>query len=999
MVSGKTTRILFFFLPFFCLWGSPIRAQPAVRPGVQQSDHSVPFYEMKETHWADSVLKTLTPDERIAQLFMVAAYSNKDKKHVNEIRKLIRQYKIGGLIFFQGGPQREAKLTNAYQKAAQVPLLIAMDAEWGLAMRLDSTVQFPRQMSLGAIKNDSLIYQMGAEIARECKRIGIQVNLAPVVDVNSNPLNPVISNRSFGENTYKVADKAMMYMRGLQDNGVLANAKHFPGHGDTDSDSHKTLPEITHSRAQLDSVDLYPYRQLFQNGLGSLMVAHLSVPALDTTANTASTLSKKIVTGLLQTELGFKGLIFTDALNMKGVSKFFNPGVVDVKALVAGNDVLLFSENVPVAMKEIKNAIANGEITQEEIDRRCLKILLAKQWCGLNHYQPIELKSLYKDLNTPNAELINRKLIEASLTVLQNKNNRIPLRRLDTLKIAALSLGYKGCNGFQSMLGNYAPVDFFGLDKTGSAQESDSVIHCLKAYNLVIIQVNNTNNLPAKNFGLTPESLRVLNAIMRQNKTIVNVAANPYVLGKLDSLSLAEAVLISYEDNELTESLSAQLIFGATGADGKLPVSPSVDYKAGIGIEIKPIGRFRYTIPEEAGISGSVLRKIDSIALEGVKEKIYPGCQIAVAKDGKVIYRKSFGYHTYDRKQAVRNDDLYDLASVTKIAATTPSVMKLVEEKRISLDDSLGYLLPGLAGLAGSNKSGIQIREMMTHQAGLKDWIPFWMHTMKKEKNSERFDYLPGIYNTFKCDSFPLRVAENLYICKNYVDSIYKMIISSEVKGAGTYKYSDLGYYFLKKIIEQNRGCSLEAYVSKTFYRPLGLSTMGFKPRDRFDLSRIVPTELDTKFRKQLIQGDVHDQGAAMLGGVGGHAGLFSDANDLAVLMQMILQKGEYAGERYLDSSVVNEFTRCQYCAGNRRAIGFDKPDLQNPRDNPVCDCVSPLSYGHTGFTGTITWVDPDKQLVYVFLCNRVYPNADINKLAKKGIRSKIQAVIYSGLH
>lgn len=955
----------------------------------QPPDNSIPFYALTNTHWTDSVYLTLSPDERIAQLFMVAAYSNKDKKHIDDIKELISKYHIGGLIFFQGGPVREAILTNEYQALSKVPLMISIDGEWGLAMRLDSTTQFPRQMSLGALQNDTLIYQMGAEIARQCKRLGIHINLAPVVDINSNPLNPVISNRSFGENKYLVARKAAMYMKGMQDNGVMANAKHFPGHGDTESDSHKTLPLITHSKAQLDSLDLYPFKQLMEKGLGSLMVAHLFIPSLDTTRNTASTLSKTIVTGLLKDELKFNGLIFTDALNMKGVSKFYPPGVVNVKALLAGNDVLLFAEDVPTAITEIKKAIAKGDITQEEIDKRCKKILLAKQWCGLDCYKPIELQNLIKDLNTPQADLINRKLVESSLTLLQNKNNLIPLQKLDTLKIASLSLGYKTRNQFQEMLGYYAPVKHFGLDRTAKPSECDSVIKWLKAYNLVIIHVNNTNNSPAKNFGFTDQSSKVLREVMQQNKTIVNVSANPYILPRIDSLQNADGIILSYEDNELTQSLSAQLIFGAIGASGKLPVTASTNFKSGTGIETSSLGRFKYTIPEELGLSTSDFDRIDTIALYGIKEKAYPGCEILVAKDGKVIYQKSFGYHTYENKRAVTNTDIYDLASITKIAASTPALMKMVEEKKIKLDDRLCYYLPELEQ---TNKQNIVIREMMTHQAGLRDWIPFWLHTVKKGQ------YKPGIYSKTQNDSFPIRVANDMYIRKNYTDTIYKEIANSEVKEAGRYKYSDLGYYYLKKIIEQKTGVPLNEYVSKNFYTPLGLSTMGYLPRERFELTRIPPTEYDVKFRKQLVHGDVHDQGAAMMGGVGGHAGVFANANDLAILTQMFMQKGEYAGVRYLDTAIVSEFTRCQYCADNRRAVGFDKPETNSTKESPVCDCVSYLSYGHSGFTGTITWADPAKNLVYVFLSNRVYPDAEINKLSKLGIRSKIQKEIYNAV-
>lgn len=946
-----------------------------------------PFYQ-SDTRWADSVFKTLSPGDRIAQLFMVAAYSNKDKAHVNEIKKLVEHYKIGGLIFFQGGPVRQAKLTNFYQSYAKVPLFVAIDAEWGLAMRLDSTTKFPRQMTLGAIQDDSLIYEMGAEIARQCTRLGMQINFAPVVDVNNNPLNPVISNRSFGENKYNVASKAAMYMKGMQDNRVLANAKHFPGHGDTDSDSHKTLPTVNSSRERLDTLELYPFKELIAQGLGSMMVAHLYIPALDSTLNQASTLSKKVVTELLKDSLGFKGLIFTDALNMKGVSKFFKPGEVDVKALIAGNDVLLFPEDVPVAIKQIKSAIDSGDISQDEIDKRCMKILMAKQWAGLNKYKPIKFNNLDNDLNSSGAELINRKLTEASLTLLRNKDSIIPLQHLDTLRIASLSLGYKELNLFQQTLSNYAPVKHFGIDKDAKNEEFDSVLNSLKKYNLVIVHINNTNNKPNTNFGLTSKVKAMLNAVMKQSKVIINVAANPYILAKMDSLQNADGLIMSYEDNEYSESYSAQLIFGGIAASGKLPITPSPYFIAGTGIDTKAI-RFKYTIPEELGADSNVLLKIDSIALKGVNDKVYPGCQILVAKNGKVIYQKSFGYHTYKNKIKVKNDDLYDLASITKVAATTASLMKLMDEKKINLDEKLGYYLPQVVG---TNKQNMILREMLTHQAGLKDWIPFWLKTMDK------LEYKPGIYNKIRTEEYPERVADNLYIHKNYEDSIYKQIIESPVKESGKYQYSDLGYYFLKKIIEKQTFVPEERYVIKYFYAPLGLPTMGYKPRDRFDLDRIVPTELDMKFRKQLVHGDVHDQGAAMLGGVGGHAGLFSNANDLAVMMQLFMNKGEYGGRRYIDSATLAECTRCQYCVDNRRAIGFDKPETNHLKVSPVCQCVSYLSFGHSGFTGTLAWADPSNQLVYIFLSNRVYPDARENKLSKLGIRNKIQEIIYEAV-
>jgi beta-N-acetylhexosaminidase len=945
------------------------------------------FVSANSSHWVDSVFQTLTPEKRIGQLFMVAAYSNKDKAHVNEIKKLISEQGIGGLIFFQGGPKREVNLTNTYQGLSDVPLLISIDGEWGLAMRLDSTVQFPRQMTLGAIQDDSLIYAMGKEIAIECKRMGIQVNLAPVADINNNPNNPVISNRSFGENKYLVARKAAMYMKGMQDAGVLANAKHFPGHGDTDSDSHKTLPVINQCIQRMDTLELFPFRELFRQGLGSVMVAHLNVPCYDTAKNMAATLSPKVVNGLLKDTLGFKGLVFTDALNMKGVAKFYAPGVVDLKALLAGNDVLLFSEDVPTAVDEIKKAIVKGLITQDEIDLRCKKILRAKYWCGLNKVEKIPVKKLYEDLNNRRADILNRKLADASVTLLKNSNTLIPLQRLDTLSIATVSLGYEDPSAFDEMVNNYHPSIHFGITKDAKPALGDTILRKLKAFNTIILCVNNTNNAPKKDFGLSDLCRHLLDSIcsMKNKHVIVDVFANPYLLTLFREVEKADAVILSYEWSSYTQNSSAALLFGGIGASGKIPVSVSPLFPAGTGINTGPPVRFKYTIPEEVDIDSRKFKQIDTLAWRGIKNRAYPGCQILVAKDGKVIYRKAFGYHTYAKKERVKNDDIYDLASVTKILSSTPAMMKLVDEKSVRLNDRLSEHLPEIKG---SNKQDIIIREMMAHQAGLKDWLPFWMWTM------DGTEYKKGIYSKTKTDSFPLRVADRLYINKVWPDTMFKQLLRSPVGTRGKFVYSDLGYYFIKRMVEDKKKVPLNKFMDSVFYRPLGLTTLGYLPRERFDLERIIPTEYDLKFRKQQIQGDVHDQGAAMMGGVGGHAGLFADANDVAVLMQLFLNKGTYGGVRYLDSATVNDFTRCQYCVGNRRGAGFDKPEMDPKKDSPVCDCVSYLSFGHQGFTGTITWADPANGLVYVFLSNRVYPDAEDNRLLKQGTRTNILRVI-----
>lgn len=949
------------------------------------------FLKQTNTRWADSVFKTMTPDERIGQLFMVAAYSNKDAKHVKTISDLVKNNKIGGLIFFQGGPVRQANLTNKYQKLSKVPLLISIDGEWGLAMRLDSTIKYPKQMTLGAIENDSLIYAMGRDVAMQCKRMGIHINLAPVADVNNNPKNPVIGVRSFGESKEAVARKAAMYMKGMQDAGIMTSAKHFPGHGDTESDSHKTLPEILHPREHIDSLELYPFKQLINEGLSGMMVAHLYVPAFDTTRNTATTLSRNVVTGLLKDSLHFNGLVFTDALDMKGVSKFYGPGEVNLKALLAGNDVLLFAEDVPVAIALIKKAIAEGKITQDEIDQHCKKILYAKQWAGLNHYKPIKTKNLVEDLNNPKYDWLLRRLADASVTVLQNRNNVLPLMRLDTVKGAVLCIGNKNEVEFQRTAALYTGLTAFNIDRDAKNATRDTLISKLEKFNTILVSINNTNVKLTDNFGITPLAEFLLDTLTKKNKRIVvSVFASPYALQFIPSALKADAVVMGYEELPVVQQVAAQVIFGGQTARGKFPVTYA-GFAAGTGVNTGAPVRLSYTLPEAVNASREKLARIDSLALEGIRKKAYPGCQVIAVKDGQVFYMKSFGSFTYDGQRKVKNSDIYDLASITKIAATTAAVMKFTELNYMHLDSNLSDYLPGLVG---TNKADIVLRHMLTHQAGLEAWIPFWKRTVNDSGALKT-----SIYRKTWSDSFPIRVATGVYIQRSYKDSIYKQLVSSSVSAEKKYKYSDLGYYFLKRIIEEKSKMLLSDYVSKTFYQPLGLQTMGYLPRLRFETARIAPTEKDMAFRKQVLQGDVHDQGAAMLGGVAGHAGLFSNANDLAVMMQLYLNKGTYGGVRYLDSTTVNEFTRIQFPANdNRRGIGFDKPEPDPKKDSPVCRNASLSSFGHLGFTGTMTWADPETGIVYVFLSNRVYPDADDNRLAKLGTRSSILKVIYESI-
>lgn len=937
--------------------------------------------------WVDSVFKSMTPDERLAQLFMVAAYSNKDTAHVNQLEKLIQEQKIGGLIFFQGGPVRQGTMCNHLQSKSKVPMMIAMDAEWGIGMRLDSTIDYPRQMALGSIANEKLLYDFGAETARQMKRMGMHVNFAPVVDVNSNAENPVIGTRSFGENKLAVAKKGIAVMKGMQDNGILACAKHFPGHGDTDSDSHLTLPVIKHKYSRIDSLELYPFKQMIKEGIGSMMVAHLYIPELDTTKNQASTLSPKIVNGLLKDTLSFKGLIFTDALNMKGVSKFYKPGEVELKAFLAGNDVMEFAEDVPKAMELIRAAVDSGIISQDEIDKRCLKVLNAKAWFGLDKYKPIELKNLTADLNNSQARALHNELASSALTLLINKN-MIPIKNLDTERIASLVIGGDSANVFQNTLSRYAAIDHFVIGKADTSEEQWAVLNQLKTYDKVIVSIHRLHNNRTKNYGVTQDMLNALGELAFNTKLIVNVFGNPYSLGFLTGIEHANALLFSNEQSDVSESMAAQALFGGIAISGRMPVTANTQFAYGKGLTTEKV-RLAYGEPAQVGMDENVLAKIDSITFDAIKQKATPGAQLLVAKDGVVVYEKSFGHHTYESEQEVRWDDVYDLASITKIAASLASFMQLVDKGDIDVDDRLSE---HLLELKKTNKKNITFRDMLAHYAQLEAWIPFYAKTLKNGEPDSLY------YRTEKSAAFPHQVAQNLYMRKDYPDTIYRLITKSKLLDKKEYKYSDLGYYYMKKLIKLESGKPLDEYTMVNFYKPLGLTTMGFLPRKRIELDRIVPTENDTKFRKQLIQGDVHDQGAAMLGGVGGHAGLFSNANDLAVMMQMFLNEGEYGGQRYISAKTVNEFTKCQYCKnGNRRGLGFDKPEPSG-KGGSTCECVSMLSFGHTGFTGTMAWADPEKDIVYIFLSNRVYPDAENTKLLKMDVRTNIQQVIYDSL-
>ena len=942
----------------------------------------------EEAIWVDSVFNSMTIDERIGQLFMIRAHSNLGADHVQHVEHLIKEYHVGGMCFFQGTPEGHLRLINRYQSMSKLPMMMAIDGEWGLGMRMKATtVSYPKQLMLGAIRDNHLIYNMGVEFARQMKRVGLHVNFAPVVDVNNNINNPVIGTRSFGEDKINVAVKGVNYMKGMQDNGILACAKHFPGHGDTATDSHKALPLILHNRSRLDSIELYPFRALIDEGVGSMMIAHLEVPALETRKNRPTTLSLHTVTELLQDTLNFHGLIFTDGLEMEGVAKYFSAGEVEVEALRAGNDIMLLPKSLEAARTKIKEAIQEGVLSQKEVDHKVKRILRSKYRLGFNHFKSPSLENLDKDLNSPAAHAMKEVLIENALTLVRDSAQQIPIGKVDSVKFASLAIGTKKQTVFQQRLLDYAPVSLLQCEHEMSESVKKNLLERLAGKDLVLVSLHNMGRSAKNNFGITKSTLSFLDALKKQNKVTLIVFGNPYGLGNFDNI---ESVLEAYNEDKVTQDIAAQAIFGAVGINGRLPITASQKSPYNAGVSRGKSFRMGYSVPERVGMDSDTLQqKIDAIVKNAINAGATPGCVVLVARQGKIVFQKAYGHHSYKRRQLVKVDDIYDLASITKIAATTLSLMDLASKGYLDIDKNLSYYIPELKG---TNKETIGLRSVLAHHAALKPWIPFYASTLNEDGSKKE-----ELYQTHQSGKYSVPVANKLYMNAAYLDSIWYRIDTSHLRSNHNYRYSDLGFYYLAKIVHNLSGRSLDFYTQQQFYKPLGLFNIGFNPHDYFSTRRIPPTEEDGYWRGQQVQAYVHDMGAAMLGGVSGHAGLFADAHDLAVIGQMLLQKGVYGNQVFLNPDILQEFTT-RYNGATRRALGFDMKQLNENKSQNMSSQASEEAFGHLGFTGTCIWMDPAEDLVFVFLSNRTYPSMRNNKLNRMDIRPQIQSAAYTSI-
>ena len=956
-------------------------------------------------HWVDSVMDKLSFKEKVGQLFIYTIAPVDTKRNLELLREVIDTYKVGGLLFSGGKMQNQVELTNRAQRQAKVPLMITFDGEWGLAMRLRGMPVFPRNMVLGCIRDNKLLYEYGREVARQCRQIGVQVNFAPVADVNINPENPVINTRSFGEDPIQVADKVIAYASGLESGGVLSVCKHFPGHGDTDVDSHKALPVLPFTRERLDSVELYPFKEAIRAGLGGMMVGHLQVPVIEPIGGLPSSLSRNVVYDLLTDELAFKGLIFTDALAMKGVA---GNGYVSLQALKAGNDMVLSPRNLKEEIPAVLEAIEKGELTREDIESKCRKVLTYKYVLGLKKKSYVQLSGLEQRINSPQTRDLVRRLNLAAITVLNNKNHILPLHTDKEQTIALLEVGDPGeTDALAKQLSRYTSLARFSLRANQTEEENQRLRDSLSTYKRIIVAVSEQRLAPYQPFfaKFVPESPAIY-LFFTPGKMMLQIQR---------AVAHASAVVLGHSYNSDVQRQVADVLFAKASADGQLSASLGELFPTGAGVTITPKTPLHF-VPEEYGLSSAHLKRIDSIALDGIRQGAYPGCQVVVLKNGHVMFDKAFGTYTGKGSSRVESTNIYDLASLSKTTGTLLAIMKLYDKGRFNLTDKISDHLPFLQR---TDKKDITIQEILYHQSGLPSWIPFYQEAIDKDSYDGRlfsarkdarhplqlgttswanpkFKFKSEYVSSVKTGDYTVQICDSLWLNRSFRKVIEEKIAEAPLKQK-RYVYSDVGFILLGMLVEQLAGMPMEAYLQREFYEPMGLEHTGYLPLRRFAKSEIVPSSKDRFLRKETLQGFVHDEASAFFGGLAGNAGLFSTARDVARVYQMLLNGGEIDGQRYLIKETCQLFTT-ETSKISRRGLGFDKPDADDPKKGNCAPAAPAEVYGHTGFTGTCAWVDPVNELVYVFLSNRIYPDVTNRKLNQLHIRERIQGVIYDAM-
>lgn len=935
------------------------------------------------TQWVDSIYNKLNSGEKIGQLFLVPVSKNTDERTINEIENLIKSHEIGGLIFKDLPASQQARLANHFQSMAKVPLLIALEGD--INGILDSANHFPAPYILGAVQQDTLLYQLGAEVAKQLKMVGVNVLFSPYTRIGNNTPDPSPDKTVFGQNKYEVTRKSLAIMRGLQDNGILACAQYYPLKGITVLDLRKDLPTV---QATPDTLQAFPFTTLISKGVKGIVPAAAEFPIFYSDVSGAKrgkfssqSLSTLYTAEYLKQHAGYQGLIFVDIGKIGNIVSDQKTGDKEMYAFQKGNDVLMNPEEIGPAIRKIKKLLRKEEDYEDQLNTTIKKILSSKFDAGLWASSQVNTDNLRSRVNNVEAKLLSQKLYQNAITVVRNEGDALPIRILEGKKFTYISTHSSEKNYvFFEYLKRYVNVVFHTIeDKT----DEKELLKALKGQDYIFVGTF------AESSAETIRKVdRIIESLDRKPQTVICDFGSPYVWGVAMKYP---SVVTAYSGIEETLRTMPQILFGALAASGKLSYAPSLVIPSGTGQPVSSLDRLAYSLPEDAGMNSAILSGIDSIANEAMKIGATPGCQVIVARKGKVIYEKNFGSFTYEKKIPVTGETIYDLASVTKVMATLQTAMFMHERGLIDLNKKVSYYLPELKK---SNKKDITIIDMLTHQSGLLPFLPMYPQTMKDTT------YLPHYYSRVKTAKYSMQVGQHLFASPVLRDSVWSWVVKSKMneKPARTpyaYKYSDFGFLILQRLAEKLLNQPMDDFLGQNLYEPLGAYTTGFNPLTRFQQQRIAPTEDDKIYRKSFVSGTVHDERAAMMGGVAGHAGLFSNANDLAKVGQMLLQEGRYGGIQYYKPETVRLFTAKKY-KNSRRGIGWDKPIPSDP-GTLTSFYTSPSTYGHTGFTGTCVWIDPEFDLMYIFLSNRVYPDRN-NKLSNANIRSRIQDVIYKSI-
>jgi beta-N-acetylhexosaminidase len=909
-----------------------------------------PLYAQSEkTRWVDSVFNTLDLDGKIGQLMIVPVESHADAQALEKQLNQIKKQKIGSIVFTSGGPRAQLNITNTLQ-AYDVPLLIGTKGETSL----DSVAAFPPSLMLGSLRDDSLLYFTGSEISKRFMRLGVHFTLGPNADVNN-------SINAFGENESNVASKAIAYQNGLRTTSILS------------------IPTFT----QTTTASMVPLQQLLRNGsAGVVMDPQIPFAPPDRGKLLKSKLtvvSNALLThyspSALKKKTNFDGLVITSIPNIEFLNKKFRMGDAEVILFKAGNDMLLFPKNTNTVIRRLRRALRKDKVLQSQLEATVKKILSVKYDAGLNKKATHSGDNLIAQLNTPAVLSLQKALFEKSVVVVKNEH-ALPIQQIDNVSFASLSIGGLRENILTTYLTKYAPFDHYKFQVT---EDTVGLEQNLVKHDWVVVAVYPTTP------GLENLYPALIQKISNQTNVIVVAMGSPTELSRVETMP---TIIQAYTDHELVQQFIPQLIFGAKKADAVLPITVS-SLNQGQGVQTSSLHRIGYAVAEAEGVDSKTLLKIASIAREAIEQKAAPGCQVIVARHGKIVYEKSFGAQTYDNGNPINDQTIYDLASVSKVMGTLQGVMFLYEKGLIDIYKKASVYLPELQT---TNKKDIILKDVLTHQSGLAPFLLMWPQTAKGDT------LLPYYYSTTRSEAYPLHVAPDLYASTPMKDSIWSWIVKSDMlnhppRTPYTPRYSDLGFMIMHRLVERLTNQPMEDFLSQNLYEPLGANTVGYIPLNRFPPYQIAPTETDTIFRKATVIGTVHDERAAMLGGVAGHAGLFGSAVDLIKVGQMLLQGGSYGGQQYYRPETIELFAQKQF-ENSTRGLGWAKPGDPN---SPSSRFGSTRAFGHTGFTGTCIWMDPEFDLVFVFLSNSRFPYRSA-KLNTTNIRSRIQDTIYQSI-